>query len=221
MIPAILVVAKAPVPGLAKTRLCPPATPATAAAIAAASLRDTLAAVQATPGVRRVVALTGELDQAVDSVRLRRALAGFQVIPQRGDDFGERLTQAHADTGGPLLQLGMDTPQVTPELLRDCLRQLADPGVDAVLGPATDGGWWALGLRRAEHAAVLRAVPMSRSDTGARTLAALQAHGLTVRLAPQLSDVDTMADARSVALGLPGSRFSLAVAAVPHPAVTR
>ena len=61
----LLVVAKAPVPGLAKTRLCPPATPAQAAEIAAAALLDTLDAVYAVPGALPAVALTGDLGAAV------------------------------------------------------------------------------------------------------------------------------------------------------------
>ncbi|MCK2243049.1 MULTISPECIES: DUF2064 domain-containing protein [unclassified Crossiella] len=214
MNPAILVVAKAPVPGQAKTRLTPPATPRQAAAIAAASLHDTLAAARATPGTRLVVALTGDLAAAADSVRLRRSLYGSTVISQRGNGFAERLANAHADVAGPRLQLGMDTPQVTPRLLADCLRLLAQRNTDAVLGPATDGGWWALGLRRREHAALLATVPMSQSDTGEHTLAALRDKGLIVRIAPELSDVDTMADAVAVARGLPGSYFAHAVTAV-------
>ncbi|MGW0519473.1 TIGR04282 family arsenosugar biosynthesis glycosyltransferase [Crossiella sp. NPDC003009] len=213
MTPTILVVAKAPVPGQAKTRLTPPATPVQAATIAAASLHATLAAAHATPGTRVAVALTGDLDRSVDPAGLRRILGGCTVFAQRGETFGERLANAHREVGGPVLQVGMDTPQVSPALFAECLRQLAEPGVDAVLGPAADGGWWALGLRRAADAVVLGGVPMSRSDTGARTLAALRERGLVVRPVPELSDVDTMVDAVAVACGMPGSRFARAVAA--------
>lgn len=213
----LLVVAKAPVPGLAKTRLTPPATPRQAAAIASAALLDTLAAVRATPGAVPVVAMTGDLREAHDAVALRAALAPLTVVTQRGDDFAARLANAHADAsnhcpGLPIVQIGMDTPQVTADLLADAAALLENE--DVVLGPARDGGWWALGLRDPKHADALRGVPMSRCDTGARTLEALTRKGTTATTTAILSDVDTIEDAVSVASATPGSRFAAAVAGV-------
>lgn len=204
----LLVVAKAPVPGLAKTRLCPPASPDEAADIAAAALLDTLDAVLAVPDVTPVVAFTGDLDQAARRDELAETLRHTTVIPQRGNSFGERLANAHLDVirFGPVLQIGMDTPQVTPALLLSGLERLSE--VDAVLGQATDGGWWALGLRDPREAAVLRDVPMSRADTGELTWLALS--HLRIGHLPVLSDVDTMADATRVA-GQTSGRFALTV----------
>ncbi|HET6215233.1 MAG TPA: DUF2064 domain-containing protein [Micromonosporaceae bacterium] len=217
MTPIVLVLAKAPLPGFAKTRLCPPATLDEAADIAAAALLDTLDAVRATPGVQPVVAMTGELDRAARAAQLRRALSGLAVLAQRGSTFGARLAAAHADTatsfpGRPVLQIGADTPQVYPALLAVCLDRLA--AADAVLGPATDGGWWALGLRDPRHAVVLAGVPTSRPDTGERTRLALATRGLRIATLPQLSDVDIVADALAVARQIPQSRFAAAVNAV-------
>jgi glycosyltransferase A (GT-A) superfamily protein (DUF2064 family) len=214
----VLVVAKAPVPGLAKTRLCPPATPRQAAAIAAAALLDTLDAVRATPGVTPVLAYAGKLAGAERAGEIRAALDGWRRIRQRGATFAERLAHAHADAaalapGRAVLQIGMDTPQVRPPALAAALDRLA--GADAVLGPAADGGWWALGLRDPGHAAALRAVPMSTADTGRATRAALTARGLRVAAAPTLSDVDVWEDALAVADAVPGSRFAAAVAVLP------
>ncbi|HEU0090279.1 MAG TPA: DUF2064 domain-containing protein [Pseudonocardiaceae bacterium] len=215
----LLVVAKAPVPGQVKTRLSPPASPPQAAAIAAASLLGTLRAVRAVPRVTPMVAWAGRLEDACRAAELRAELATMPVLAQRGGGFGARLAAAHADgaragAGRPVLQIGMDTPQASAELLGECAGVLHRGRLDAVLGPATDGGWWALGLVDPRYAAVLRAVPMSRPDTGAATLAALRAAGLRVELLPELTDVDRMADARRVAAQLPGSEFAAAVAAV-------
>jgi glycosyltransferase A (GT-A) superfamily protein (DUF2064 family) len=220
----LLVVAKAPVPGLAKTRLTPPATPEQAADIAAAALLDTLDAVRDTPGAVPVVAMTGDLTWACRADEIRAALASMTVVGQRGTDFAHRLANAHADAawrcpGLPIVQIGMDTPQVTPELLRDTAALLTD--ADVVLGPAFDGGWWALGLRDPFHANALRAVPMSRHDTGARTLAALTRHHTNVMIAATLSDVDTVDDAMRVAEQMPASRFADAVAAITTVGVRR
>jgi len=201
----ILVLAKTPVPGRVKTRLCPPCTPHQAAAIAAAALEDTLDAVTATPVAARVLVIDGALP----------APSGWGRVAQRGGPLGERLAHAYADTAVPgraSLLIGMDTPQAGSALLAESTLRLAEEGTDAVLGLAEDGGWWALGLRDPAHAEVLRDVPMSTGDTGALTLAALQRRGLRVTLLPSLSDVDIMADAYAVAALCPaGSRFAAAV----------
>lgn len=214
----VLVLAKAPEPGRVKTRLTPPATPGQAADIAAAALLDTLDAISAS-GFRTTVSLTGQLSCSARAAALRSRLRRCVVFPQRGKDFAERLDNAHVDARrlypcGPVLQIGMDTPQISRGLLQASCELLRSRGTDGALGMAADGGWWALGLRDARHAAVLRSVPMSRSDTGERTLRALHTLGLRIAALPELVDVDTMRDARQVARMLPASRFARAVAAV-------
>ncbi len=211
----VLVVAKAPVPGQAKTRLGVTVGARVAAEIAAAALLDTLDAVAAAPVAARVVALTGDLDAAVRAAELRRRLETFTVIAQRGDDFADRLANAHADAAGgghPVLQIGMDTPQVTAELLVGCGRQLGE--TPAVLGLAHDGGWWVLGLRPPATADCLRTVPMSEPDTGELTLKALQDNGFDVTLVEELSDFDVVDDVAAIrdACG-PSSRFTRATRA--------
>jgi len=211
----LIVLAKAPVPGRVKTRLCPPATPQQAADLAAAALADTLAATRLVPGTRVVVALDGARDAALSAV-----LDGTTVIAQRGGALGERIAAAHADVarlapGACTVQIGMDTPQLDPDVLDRCLETVSRPGgPDALLGPAADGGWWALALRDPRHADLIRLVPASRTDTGERTRAALVAAGLRVAALPELTDVDTMVDAHAVALACPGSRFATLLAAV-------
>jgi uncharacterized protein len=196
---ALVVIAKAPVPGHAKTRLSPPCTPEEAAELAAAALRDTLAAVAATPARRRVLALDGDADGWVPQ--------GFEVVPQQGAGLGERLAHALAAAGGPALVVGMDTPQLTPALLGAAARRLEE--MDAVLGPADDGGYWTIGLRR-PHARVFEGVPMSTAHTGLSQLRQLAALGLRTGLLAPLRDVDTIADAAAVARACPESRFAAA-----------
>jgi glycosyltransferase A (GT-A) superfamily protein (DUF2064 family) len=208
---AVLVVAKAPVPGLAKTRLAATIGDEAAADVAAAALLDTLDAVTHADVAARVVALTGDLAAACRSDEIRTRLADFIILPQRGDDFADRLANAHADAsaaaeGLPVLQIGMDTPQVTGDLLERCAATLT--GADAVLGMAADGGWWVLGIRNPRSAECLRDVPMSRADTGAVTLRALEDTHVRVSLVDELADVDVFADVRAVQRDCsPGSRF--------------
>lgn len=206
----LLVVAKAPEPGRAKTRLAASVGDRVAAEIAAAALLDTLDAVADAPVAARVVALTGDLDRAASADDIRRRLASFTVIAQRGDDFAARLANAHADAssdGLPVLQIGMDTPQVTAELLTGCARRLLE--APAVLGPARDGGWWVLGVGTPAMAQCLRAVPMSAPDTGELTLKALRDTGIDAATVQMLADVDVVGDVAAVreACG-PDSRFA-------------
>nr|WP_258562666.1 DUF2064 domain-containing protein [Nocardioides sp. MAH-18] len=146
-----------------------------------------------------MLALAGDLSEAVRGEEIGEALEGWAVRPQRGPGFAERLANAHADlpAGPPVVQIGMDTPQVRPEDLRAVAVALRDH--EAVLGPAEDGGWWVLGLRDPSAATLLRDVSMSAPTTYDETRAALIGGGLTVGTARTMRDVDDAADARAVA----------------------
>lgn len=210
-----LVVAKAPVAGLAKTRLAAQVGDVPAARLAAASLLDTLDACEAAVGVERVcVALTGDLAAAEEADELRERLAAYpdgSVFDQCPGGFDARLAHAHGVVaalapGAAVVQVGMDTPQLTGALLRAAAEGLDD--ADGVLGPAADGGWWVLALRDPAAARALEGVPMSTDRTGADTRAALEAAGLAVATATVLRDVDEVPDADYVAALAPDCRFA-------------
>lgn len=193
--PTILVVAKAPVPGLAKTRLATQVGDETAADFAAAALLDTLEAAKAT-GWPVVVAMTGDLDRAARAHELRAALADVEVVEQRGATFAERLVHAHTDAarGHGVVQVGMDTPQVNAQQLREAGDLLAEH--PAVLGHAQDGGWWLLALRDPAAAVALADVEMSTEHTGAETAEVLPE---PLGLVDTALDVDEWQDAFIVA----------------------
>jgi len=206
-----LVVAKAPAPGRVKTRLAATVGAERAASLAAAALLDTLADCAAAFDECHL-ALDGDLGDATRGDELVAATSTWQVFAQSRGEHGTRLAHAHRTAAaageGPVVQVGMDTPQVTPGLLR-AVAGRAVAGT-AVLGPAVDGVWWVLGLAVADAAPALTRVPMSRPDTGRATRAALVATGLRVRSAATLRDVDTAADAAYVAATAPGTRFAAA-----------
>ena len=208
--PRVLVVAKAPVAGQVKTRLGADIGMAAAAEVAAASLLDTMAACREAFGPDAcLLSLAGDFADAVRGSELTRAAEGWSVARQRGITLAERLANAHLDVplGGPVVQVGMDTPQLTPALLADVAAATDDH--DAVLGPADDGGWWVLGVQDPAMAGCLCDVPMSQPDTGARTLLALFDAGLGVRLVDELADVDTIADIDGVRCACaPTGRFA-------------
>jgi glycosyltransferase A (GT-A) superfamily protein (DUF2064 family) len=171
--------------------------------VAEAALRDTLDVTVRTAATRTVL--------VIDGPPLAGLPARVTAQPQRGGGLGARLAAAFADVGGPVLLIGMDTPQVDPDLL-DLALGAVDRG-ETVWGPATDGGWWALGLPRPCPGA-FAGVPMSTPTTGARQRDRLRRLGLDPRPLPALRDVDRWPDALAVAASVPGSRFAAAVAAV-------
>ena len=211
----VAVIAKAPVAGLVKTRLCPPCSPAQAAELAAAALADTLDAVASarSGAARRVLVLDGEPGPWLP--------AGFEIVPQRGGGLDERLAAAFQDLGGPTVIVGMDTPQLTAERIAATAERIADPAIDAVLGRATDGGYWTIALSDVagggsgvDPLAALGGVPMSEPHTHGAQLDRLRSMGLSVGHVDELRDVDTFEDALAVAAEAPDGRFAAAVSAV-------
>lgn len=204
---AVAVLAKEPRPGHVKTRLCPPFSAEQAARLAEAALLDTLDVAAATPtAARRVLVLDGTLASRQRSVI--EAL-GFETVAQRGLGLDDRLGSALCDvaglTGLPVLLVGMDTPQLRPRQLAAAAAALA--AHDAVLGPATDGGFWAVGINR-PHPHHFAGVPMSQADTGARQLERLRQHGLRTAVLEPMTDVDDAQSAYAVALNAPHTRFA-------------
>lgn len=206
-----LVVAKAPVAGHAKTRLATTVGGRAAAALAAAALLDTIEACTTAFGAEAcVLALSGDLAVAEEAELLLSRTEGWTVFAQEGRRFADRLEHAHGSAfervGGPVVQVGMDTPQATAEDLRGLVARMQ--GHDAVLAPAHDGGWWALGVNDPALLRGLGDVPMSSPDTGACTRRLLEANGARVATGDRLRDVDDAADAARVSAEAPGTRFA-------------
>jgi len=203
---ALVVLAKTPLPGRVKTRLCPPLTMAGAAAFAAAALNDTLDVADAVEWTAKCLAL--------DSKSKRWDRPGWQGFRQSPGGLDRRIGQAletahRATDGAPVLLIGMDTPHLRASDLcaaRDALRQH-----DGVLGPAEDGGFWTIGLRRPD-ARLVAGVPMSHDDTAAVQLHRLRAAGLSVGLVSSYRDIDSIDDARAACRGREHSRFARALA---------
>lgn len=205
----VVVMAKAPVAGRVKTRLCPPFTHHQAAALARAALLDTMEAVRASGARRRVLALQGRPGSWPRT--------GFDVVGQRPGDLGARLAGAVADAWDraplPVLVVGMDTPQMRgADLDRAAAPMLRSGRVggipsSSVLGPAEDGGYWAIGVRQPVPR-MFDGVPMSTDHTGAAQLARLRALGISCTVVGSMRDVDEPDDALAVAALAPATRFA-------------
>jgi glycosyltransferase A (GT-A) superfamily protein (DUF2064 family) len=194
----VVVIAKETVPGKVKTRLHPEFSYVEAASLAEASLADTLAAVRTLGAERQVLYFDGTL--------LPAGSDDFTVLPQGSGTLDERIAALFDQLDGPTLLVGMDTPQLNRGHLASAVESW-QAEVDAWFGPATDGGFWALGLRE-PCGELVRGVPMSREDTGVRQLARLAAADLRVSLLPPLTDVDTAESADEVAALAPYGAFA-------------
>ncbi|MFE8032453.1 TIGR04282 family arsenosugar biosynthesis glycosyltransferase [Thiohalocapsa marina] len=185
----VLVFAKAPVAGEAKTRLMPALGADGAARLAERLTMQTFDMLSAS-GLGPI-----ELWCAPD---VRHPLFtqaagrhGWALHPQRGRDLGERLWSAASHLPGGLLMLGTDCPALTGDHLRQALACLSSQ--DAVLGPAEDGGYVLLGLRRA-HASLFTDMPWSSDQVAAITRERLRRLGWTWSELAPLPDIDRPED---------------------------
>ena len=197
----VIVLAKAPLPGRVKTRLTPPLTPDQAAGVAAAALADTFAAARASTASSATIAVfDGEPSPWVP--------AAMVTVSQTDGGLDRRLAAAfnevHGLRGEAMVLIAMDTPQVTGALLDSVIYALNEPGVDAVFGPADDGGYWLIGLRalrdgEASYDPIFHGVPMSTNETGAAQRARLVSLEWAVHDVVGLRDIDTIEDIAHVA----------------------
>ena len=203
--PAVIVMAKAPLAGEAKTRLVPPLAPEEAARLAACFFADTVSL------ARRVARETvvayapaggrAALEDALRTLAPRETGAGAATPPlwleQRGDDLGARLSsvavRAAALGLGPLVLLGADSPTLPPAFLASALGALARDEADVALGPADDGGYYAVGLR-APAPGLFDAVEWSTPRAYGQTARNAARLGLRLSELPRWYDVDTPAD---------------------------
>ena len=196
----VIVIAKETLPGKVKTRLHPDFSFEDAATVAAAALADTMLTVQSLPATRRILLFDGTTPPPWSE--------HFDIVPQSDGGLDERIAAAFDAATGRTVLIGMDTPQLHAEHLRAFFSPSTD--ADAWLGPANDGGWWALGMEQ-PRGDLIRGVPMSTDITAAAQLVRLRSAGLRVEMLPTLTDIDTVDDALTVARAVPDSRFAMAV----------
>lgn len=196
---AIAILAKAPVPGFANTRLIPALGAEGAAALQARLIARTVAT--ATIAATGPVTLWASPDEDQAAFRAARALHGIALARQPEGDLGQRMLAAFAAANGPALVIGTDCPALTPELLHRCGDALAD-GIDAVVIPAEDGGYVLIGLRRPD-ARLFADMPWGACEVMAHTRRRLARLALSWREPARLWDVDRPADlARLTEVGL-------------------
>lgn len=199
----LIIIAKECIPGRVKTRLHPPLSYQQAALLAAAALSDTFTAASSLKASRRILLFEGNLFPVGSE--------SYEVIDQVSGELDMRLAAIFDEVSGPTVLIGMDTPQLEAAVLAPLFEDSAFAEHDAWLGYANDGGYWTIALKE-PVGSLIRGVPMSRADTGARQHERLSAAGLRVGLLPELVDVDTIDDARLVAGIAPNSTFARTLA---------
>jgi len=191
---AIAVMAKAPQAGEVKTRLIPPLTPEAAADLYRCLLLDKLLQIGQLPEVDRYVAYT-----PAEARSLIRELAPppFTLIPQAGADLGDRLHRLSAallDKGhAGVIIVDSDTPTLPSGYLAEALRHLSREVIDLVLGPADDGGYYLIGLKRPCRG-LFEDISWSTPSVLPETLRRASTHRLKAELLPAWFDVDTAED---------------------------
>ena len=210
---AVVVLAKSPVPGVAKTRLAAAVGDRRAADLAAAALLDTLelCAEVFTSGFR-MAALAGDLADARRGEELAAALEGCTSSSSAAGVWASgsatRCTRRTGSRAGRWSSSGWTRLTCRRGSSRRLPRSSRPRA--AGVGPAADGGWWVLATADPRQADGLADVPMSRPDTYDRTHEAVCRVARRVAPAPVMRDVDTAADAAWAAVAAPRSRFARA-----------
>lgn len=207
---------KAPRAGASKTRLVPPLTHAEAAQLSVSFLRDTAANMAEVCAAQAHGAADGVDGGVVDAVAVYTPVGaeaafddllpdGFALLAQRGDAFGERLFHAAFD----LLRLGYDScclidsdsPTLPPAFLAAAVEELRRPGERVVVGPADDGGYYLIGLKRA-HRRLFEEIAWSTAEVSAQTVERAREINLDVALLPAWYDVDDATTLRRLCVEL-------------------
>jgi rSAM/selenodomain-associated transferase 1 len=199
--PAVIVMAKSPRAGEAKTRLAPPLTHAEAARLAACLFADTVSLALGVGAVVVVAYAPADgrtlLEETLRAASGGETLGGVRWLEQRGNGLGERLAgvveRAFAEGFGPLLLVGADSPTLPPAFLAAALAELAHGRADVTLGGTADGGYYAVGVRE-PAAGLFDSVEWSTPRAYAQTARNAARLGLRLSESPRWYDVDTPAD---------------------------
>lgn len=199
---ALVVFAKAPIPGQVKTRLCPPLTPDEAATLHGSFVLDTLertklAATALKLPFDRYLACAPAATHVFFKIMEERH--GVKVTDQVGDDLGARMNQAFEATFKKgykhVLIIGTDVPTLPLDHLKQALALLDSH--DLVLGPALDGGYYLIGLKRMAPE-LFAGIPWSTDQVLKRTQEKAVSLGLKTAQLEPWRDVDTLADLQTL-----------------------
>lgn len=202
--------AREPISGQVKTRLIPALGAEGAARLYRTLLGVALEAAASLPGVRRELWCAGAPPRGAVCAELASRY-GLRLRHQPAGDLGQRMASALAEAltrGEPAVLIGSDCPEYSPDYLASAFAALES--ADLVLGPAADGGYVLIGVRRLD-AKLFAGIPWGSDQVLGRTRAALESLGWGWVELPTLRDLDQPGDL----LGFPGLLGSPAAASAP------
>jgi rSAM/selenodomain-associated transferase 1 len=192
MRPKLVVFARTPQPGAVKTRLSAVLSAASAAALHAAMVTDLIAQLQT---LRPAVEIELHTTEATDAFSFPHVVMRVQAAGSLGERLGAAIVEALDAEGRPaVVVMGSDSPTVPLAYIQSLLATEAD----VAIGPASDGGYYAIACRRA-HPNMFDGVTWSAPTTEDETVAAIEKCGLTVARGPEWYDIDTPADLQRLA----------------------
>ncbi len=190
---ALIIFAKAPIPGEVKTRLCPPLDHEEAASLHGSLVLDAIERTKGLQGISLYVA--GTPDLAHPFFKVLEGRYGARLLLQRGPDLGARMRQAMQDAfdqgAADVLLTGTDLPTLPRNNLVEALKLIKS--YDVVLGPTADGGYYLIGLRKMAPA-LFDGIAWSQASVFAETKKKIESAGLLLGLLPECRDVDTLDD---------------------------
>lgn len=200
---ALIIFAKAPIPGHVKTRLCPPLTPDESASLHGSMVMDVAEQSRGVRNFDRFLACTPSSDHAFFQTLAARY--GVTLCEQVGDDLGQRMEHALAEALGKgyryALVIGTDIPTLSPPTYKNALLLLQTH--DIVLGPTHDGGYYLVGLKQPTPE-LFADIPWSTDKVCSLTKAKAQSLGLTIGLLEAERDIDTFVDLQAFVADLKG-----------------
>jgi uncharacterized protein len=192
---AIGIICKAPQPGRSKTRLATAIGAVAASELSGCFLRDVAGAIEAVPGTLGKRGYGVYAPEGTEHIMRRLLPAGFGLLLQVGDDLGHVLLGAAralllAGHDCVLLVNG-DSPTLPPRLLVQAIETLREPGDRMVLGPASDGGYYLIGLKH-PHRQLFAQIEWGTETVARRTCERAAEIGLATTLLPEWYDVDDL-----------------------------
>lgn len=190
---AVGIICKTPIVGSSKTRLVPLLGAEGAAELAVAFLRDVAAAIEAVPSSARRRGYAVYAPAGSEDVLTPLLPESFGLLCRRGATLESVLlgaTQELLLAGHDcVILINGDSPTLPPATISEAITALRQPGDRVVFGPASDGGYYLIGLKH-PHAELFRDIPWSTTETLAVTLERARAIGLEATLLPMWYDID-------------------------------
>lgn len=196
MKPALVVMAKAPLPGKVKSRLAADLTPEQCAGLSLAFLKDAIALASSTSGFTAFLAFTPEYERTLFE---QLKPANMRLLPQSGANLGERMYRIISCLGkegySPVVIIGTDIPTLQPETLAKALQTLCRD--DICLGPSHDGGYYLIGANRACES-MFQNIDWGTPVVLKQTKVQARKAGLSIEILEEYDDVDVFTDLKKL-----------------------